>query len=575
MKLFTSIFFICSILLMSAFTVPQAQLLTDSVKAPSLQISKAHAFVEPFISLEKGYPFIAHWAIFLMCIWLLAVIVYLIWAIIRYAHNFGLTSEEWKILNPEAFARKPGEYDKYVQIRSQIIDRSKKEFEILNPGKQFDGTIPSFVMPSRNPYYKDSFGLPPGTIRGILAITSMFAFVLIECANLFSPANLERDFSELLMVFQMVIAFYFGARAVEVFKKKQDTKSNDEEMSTPSDTPSTKIEKVSTSKSITEEVQPEIKPVKTASPVPVEKFELPAEKAIVPEDKVILRQQNIQPVTISTELISKAFNKSILSLEQKILGLTASFETSIGFPECFGVVTGNFDGQGISFGALQWCIGQNSLQGLFQTMLSEHPKITEKVFTKDQFSQFKAMLQGTMTDQMNWAKSIQITERRPNNSLKWVIIPEWKGALHRLGLTEEMIAIQTAAASVRFAKSRSNCDIYNLRSERGLALMFDINVQNGHLDVNGAGAKIMNDFQALAASLSDDEQEVEKMRIIARRRAEVAKPQYVGDVLKRKMTIAEGDGVVHGKKYSLASDYDITLRPWNTELISEKKLVAV
>jgi|GEM_PF-2594150 branched-subunit amino acid aminotransferase/4-amino-4-deoxychorismate lyase len=55
-------------------------------------------------------------------------------------------------------------------------------------------------------------------------------------------------------------------------------------------------------------------------------------------------------------------------------------------------------------------------------------------------------------------------------------------------------------------------------------------------------------------------------RIIARRRAEVANPQWVQDVLRRKMTIAEGEGVVHGKKYVLAKDFDITLRPWDKSL---------
>lgn len=96
--------------------------------------------------------------------------------------------------------------------------------------------------------------------------------------------------------------------------------------------------------------------------------------------------------------------------------------------------------------------------------------------------------------------------------------------------------------------------------------MFDINVQNGNVDVKGAGAKIKEDFQNISVGLSDDEQEVERMRIIARRRAEVANSRWVQDVLRRKMTIAEGEGVVHGKKYVLARDFDITLRPWDKSL---------
>lgn len=539
---------------------------TDSVRAFSGQSGKVSAFQSSFDTLEKSYPGTARLAIFFMIMWLLLVIGYLYWAIIRYSQNYGLSEKEWKILNPEAYAR-PEELEKFIQIRTGIIERTRKEFEMLNPGRTFDGVIPALAIPSTNPYLKDSFGLPPGTIRGILAMTAMFSFVMIECANLFSPANLEKDFSELLMVFQMVIAFYFGAKAVEVLKKRQDSKEEEKYRSVREAT--AKTEDQTAQQKTTQPIPAKDSSAKTTPVIPVEKFELPAEKAVMPEEKVSLRQQNTLPVIMNKEVISKVYKKSIASLEKRIMGLTASFETGVGFPECFGVVTGNFDGQGISFGALQWCIGQNTLQELFESMMREHPKVTENIFSKDQFAQFKGMLKGNLSDQMNWAKSIQITERKPNNSIKWVILPEWKTALQRLGLTEEMISIEVTAASARFAKAQSNCSIYRLRSERGLALMFDINVQNGHVDVKGAGANILKDFQNIPLSLSDDEKEVERMRIVARRRAEVANPRWVQDVLKRKMTIAEGEGVVHGKKYVLAKDFDITLRLWDTTLITE------
>lgn len=535
---------------------------TETVRSFSEQSGKVSAFYSSFNTLEKSYPGTARLAIIMMVIWLLLVIGYLCWAVIRYSQNYGLSEKEWKILNPEAYAR-PDELEKFVQIRTRIIERTRREFELLNPGKPFEGVIPALATPSANPYRKDSFGLPPGTIRGILAMTAMFAFVLIECVNLFSPANLEKDFSELLTVFQMVIAFYFGARAVEIFSKKPDTK--EEEKHIPVSETTVKSEEPSTQEKTTLSV-PAKEPSLSPSVRTIKKDEHPAEEAVVPEDQISLRQQNIPPVIMNAEVISNAYDKSIVSLEKRILGLTASFETGVSFPECFGVVTGNFDGQGISFGALQWNIGQNTLQDLFETMLREHPKVTEEVFSREQLAQFKAMLQGNLNDQINWAKSIQISERKSNNSLKWIIKPEWKSALQRLGLTEEMISIEVAAASLRFSKAQSNCNIYNLRSERGLALLFDINVQNGNVDVKGAGAKIMEDFQNISVGLSDDEQEVERMRIIARRRAEVANPQWVQDVLRRKMTIAEGEGVVHGKKYVLAKDFDITLRPWDKSL---------
>lgn len=505
------------------------------------------------VTLKNPYFYASFFSFLLMAGWLTAVFLYLRWAIDRYGRNYGLTDEEWKIINPEAYAN-DCEIKDYIKKRSQIIERAKNEHDLLNPGKPFDGHMPGLTEPLRNPYFNDSFGLPPGTIRGILALTAMVAFVLIELANLFSPVNLEKDFSELMTVFEMVIAFYFGARAVEIFKKKQvDKTAADEELQ-----PSKIKEKTTVG------IEEKNKVESSATVNETQAMELPAEIPVMPVEKVNVRLQNTSPVIVKPELITKIQKKSIESLEKRILGLTASFETGIGFPECFGAVSGNFDGQGLSFGALQWCIGQGSLQELFNTVRREYLNVLTDVFTKDQLSQFENMLDATLTDQIKWAKSIQITERRPNNSFRWIIIPEWKKSLQNLGLTEEMIGIQVAAASVRFAKAKNNCTVYDLHSERGLALMFDINVQNGHVDVKGAGSKIMSDYQGLT-NLTGSELEVERMRIIAHRRSEVSKPQWVQDVLSRKMTIAEGVGIVHGKKYSLESEFSITLNHWESK----------
>ena len=90
--------------------------------------------------------------------------------------------------------------------------------------------------------------------------------------------------------------------------------------------------------------------------------------------------------------------------------------------------------------------------------------------------------------------------------------------------------------------------------------MFDIRVQNGSVDRGGAGDKIRADFELLNPSLSDDDAQVERMRIIARRRSEVSSSQWKDDVLTRKMTIAEGTGKIHGRSYDLGQEFFIGLR---------------
>jgi len=49
------------------------------------------------------------------------------------------------------------------------------------------------------------------------------------------------------------------------------------------------------------------------------------------------------------------------------------------------------------------------------------------------------------------------------------------------------------------------------------------------------------------------------MRIIANRRAAAANPAWVEDVRARKLTIANGQGTVHGNFYNLQEQHGIDL----------------
>ena len=102
------------------------------------------------------------------------------------------------------------------------------------------------------------------------------------------------------------------------------------------------------------------------------------------------------------------------------------------------------------------------------------------------------------------------------------------------------------------------CKEYGLKSERAAMLMFDIGVQNGAIS-DLVKARIQAEFKRLPADLDTAESEVRKMQIIANRRAEAANPRWVEDVRARKLAIANGEGVVHGVRVDLASQYGITM----------------
>jgi hypothetical protein len=61
------------------------------------------------------------------------------------------------------------------------------------------------------------------------------------------------------------------------------------------------------------------------------------------------------------------------------------------------------------------------------------------------------------------------------------------------------------------------------------------------------------------AGTGDVPLEVARLRIIATRSAASANQKWVADVQNRKLTIANGEGKVHGSHYDLEAQYGISL----------------
>jgi len=93
--------------------------------------------------------------------------------------------------------------------------------------------------------------------------------------------------------------------------------------------------------------------------------------------------------------------------------------------------------------------------------------------------------------------------------------------------------------------AQSDTSRFQLQTEAGVALCFDVAVQNGGID---------NDTEARPIStwINDNPGAGERDVLvrIADVVAESSRPQYVEDVRKRKRTIAKGDGEVHGARYA-------------------------
>jgi hypothetical protein len=85
-----------------------------------------------------------------------------------------------------------------------------------------------------------------------------------------------------------------------------------------------------------------------------------------------------------------------------------------------------------------------------------------------------------------------------------------------------------------------------LRSELGLALCFDIAVQNGGIKPV-ANKRIQQQIAQQPAQA-----ELDLRKLVANAVADAARARFQEDVRARKLTIATGQGRVHGHQYVLA-----------------------
>jgi len=236
-------------------------------------------------------------------------------------------------------------------------------------------------------------------------------------------------------------------------------------------------------------------------------------------------------------------------LAERCLALTGSFETGKYAPDCFWGVTGDFDGMGISFGALQWNVGQGTLQPILAQMFDQHADVARNVF-HEYFDTIAALHTAPLADQLTFARSVQN---------RGALQEPWQGMLGALGRTPECQSIQASHANNIFQQSLQMCSDYGLLSERAAALMFDIATQGGSI-TSIVRAQIMAGFAQLPAS-EPGGNEVARMCIVANCRAAASVAKYVDDVRTRKLTIANGTGTVHGIFYDLDDMFGLTLNP--------------
>lgn len=247
--------------------------------------------------------------------------------------------------------------------------------------------------------------------------------------------------------------------------------------------------------------------------------------------------------------------KSYADLREKTLAMTGFFETSSGYPTCYGVTSGNHDGQGISHGVLQFNFGTGSLQPLWNFLNTNHNQLCRDIFGAD-YTEWADVLGRTTTEQVTWGDSISVPL---GNDPKRGIAEPWKSYFQTLGERPESIEKQITYSESWLPNAHKWFDTLGLYSRRGFALCWDISVQQGRLfSLN----QIINDFNGIVLTGKTRAQiEEEKLRIICNRTSYDNRPsQYAQVVYDRKIMLINGTGDYYGTPFTMAQ-YDLNYDP--------------
>ncbi|MGH8499795.1 MAG: hypothetical protein ACRERV_13470, partial [Methylococcales bacterium] len=259
--------------------------------------------------------------------------------------------------------------------------------------------------------------------------------------------------------------------------------------------------------------------------------------------------------------------------ELKAVRITSTFET--GRPGGFGGLSGNFDGQGLSFGLLNFTIKAGSLIPLLQEFINKHPARYMAAFGKDA-ARFKDIVFATKPDPTNPKRRIRDVNRQMefvNNQMNSIprkakgnkIIEPWKTYFDRLENDSEFRKIQVKAVRRALDRARYWSNYFGFKTERGFAFMFDLVSSHGGAWLNASkfkGKRIALLQKMLAAKKAQLDRnalgELEIMEAIANTIADVSLKEWREKVRVRKLWFVQGRGKVHGRIFDIKKDFGIT-----------------
>ena len=226
-----------------------------------------------------------------------------------------------------------------------------------------------------------------------------------------------------------------------------------------------------------------------------------------------------------TSLLAGSPTPSIL---QRCLDLTGAFEG-----HDYTLAVGNFDGAGLTWGIVGFTLKHGALAKIMLEAERSCPDVLRLAF-EEHTVEILRIMRATPRQQQQWADSVTVRGG--------LLSDPWRTAFRTLGKSVEVQKIQQqVAATDYFYPAVETARTFGLKSELGVALCFDIHVQNGGINKRA---------QSLLGEARPGDERGWRIAI-AEAMAKCSRLEYRDDVRARKLTIATGSGRVHGAQYSL------------------------
>lgn len=241
------------------------------------------------------------------------------------------------------------------------------------------------------------------------------------------------------------------------------------------------------------------------------------------------------PVTgaVDTPTWQQLTPDALPTLFERCMSITAEFEG-----HGFGLLQGNFDGAGLTWGLIGFTLSNGEIQKLLAEAEAVVPGTLDRVLGP-LAAEWRTQTARPLAQQVAWADGLS------SGADKATVPPVWKSAFARLGDEPVVKRLQLQRAyDAYFVPAAATARKLRLGSELGVALCFDCHVQNGSSRVQAVA-----ELAPLAAQLSD----AQMRQRLAQRVADLSAPRWREDVRGRKTTIASGGGLFRGRNYVLVN----------------------